>query len=166
MISGSIDVIGLQYSSKFFHLFAGKTINDTTFAIMLTNKADDIPIDIFVFGFYLIVQIRTIKRTLKFFCASNSQVLHDICTYFICSRSRQGNNRSTPYFIHDGPYATIFRTEIMSPLRNTMGFIYCIERNFGRLEKIHIFIFCKRLWSHIQKFSFSRHYIFLDFIDG
>ena len=55
MICQRLDVIGSQYCRQFLHLFARETIDDATFACMLFDKLDDLPINVIRFLPHLIV---------------------------------------------------------------------------------------------------------------
>ena len=65
-------------------------------------------------------------------------ILLDVMLHFRCSRRSQRYQRGFSYFIDNGTDAAILRTEVMTPFRNTMGFVHGIERNLHRFQKLHI----------------------------
>ena len=67
MIRSRFDFIGFQYLCQFLYFLTGETIDNTTLSFVLTNKHDDLTIDILVLRAHLIIQVRAVKRTLEFF---------------------------------------------------------------------------------------------------
>ena len=67
MIRSRLDFIGFQHLCQFLYFLAGKTIDNATLAFVLTNKHDNLTIDILVLLSHLIIQVRAVKRTLEFF---------------------------------------------------------------------------------------------------
>ena len=166
MISLCFNFVSTQYLCKFLHLLSGEAVNDTALTWMLLDKLDNIFVYILCLRAHLIVQVRTVERTLELICVYDTKILFDIRAHLICSRSRQCDNRSVPYLIDDRTNTTILRTEIMSPFRDTMCLIYRIERNLRLFQELYIILFRQRLRSHIEQFRSARFDIFLDLVNS
>jgi len=66
------------------------------------------------------------------------------------SRSRgKSYYRTYANLINNRSDTSIFRTEIMSPFRNTMGFIYRIKRHIHLFKKINVFFLRQGFRSNI-----------------
>ena len=166
MIGSSLDVVSFQNLCQLLHLLTRQTVDDTALASVLLDELDDILVHIHRFGTYLIVQVRTVERALELYGIQDTQILLDIRTYLICSRSRQCDNRSLSYLIDDRTDATILWSEVMTPLRDTVRLINGIERYLCLFQELYIILFGQRLRSDIQQLSTSRHNICLDLVNG
>ena len=133
---------------------------------MLLDETDDILINILCLRPHLIIEVRTVKRTLEFLRIQDAQILLDIRAHLVGSRRCQSDDRRLADLIHDRTDTTVLGTEVMSPLRDTVGFINGIERNLHRLEEVHILLFRKRLRRHIEQFGDTRLDIRLHLVNG
>ena len=149
MIRTSLNTISLKDFCQLFHLLTTQTINNAWFFRVLFNKANNILIHIICLRTYFVIQVRTIKWRFKLRRTYHSQVLLNIHLHFRSSRRRQSNNRCFTDFIDNRTDATIFRTEVMSPFRDTMCFVNSIKRDLHMFQKIYIFFFCQRFGSNI-----------------
>ena len=155
MIRRSLDFIGLQNLCQLLNLLTGKTIDDAALTRMLTDKLDDLAVNIIGFLAHFIIQIRSVERAFILQCIQNAQILLDIRAHLVGSRSSKSNDRSLPNLVNNRTDTTILRAEIMSPLRNTMSLIYSIERNLDGLQELHVILLCQGLRSHIKQFRFT-----------
>ena len=149
MIGSRTNLVRLKNFSQFFHLLARETIDNTTLAFVLTDELDDFLIYILGFRTYFVIQVRTIERRLKVLGILNAQTLLNICTHLIGSCSGQSNDWRLANLLNNRTNLSVFWTEIMSPLRNTMRLIHSIKRNLHRLQKLHIVLLGQRFRSHI-----------------
>ena len=115
MISSGLDVVGTQDSCQLLYLLTGETVDDTTLIGMLLDKLDDILIDILRLRTYLVVEVRTVERTLELCRINDTEVFLDICTYLICRRRCQGDDRCLAYLIDNRTDTTVLRTEVVTP---------------------------------------------------
>ena len=166
VIGTCLDTVGTEYLGQFFHLFAAQAINDTRFLRILLDELDDILVYIVGFRAYLVIQVRAVKRRLEFRSVCNTQTFLDIHLHFRSGRSGQRDDRCFPDFIDDRTDTTVFRTEIMSPFRNTMRLIHCIERNLHMFQEAYIIFLRQRFRSDIQQLGLSGKDICLDLLDG
>ena len=132
---------------------------------MLLDKAYNILIYILGLGTYLVVQVRTVERTLELRGINDTQALLDIRTHLIRCRGSQGNNRCHTNLVDDRTDTTVFRTEVMSPFRDTVSLVNCIERDLHRFQELHIILLCERFRSHIEQFRPSLADILLHLVD-
>ncbi len=78
----------------------------------------------------------------------------------------KGYDRSYAYLLYYVAYASVFRTEVMPPFRDTMRFIYGIEGDFHILQEFHIIFLCQRFRCHIEQLGLSAQDIGLHLING
>ena len=152
MIGTGINPICLKYLGKFLYFLPAQAIDDTRLFRIVLDELDNILIYVCSLRTYLIIKVRTIERRLEHLCFHHTQILLDIVLHLRCGGCSQCNERSFPDFIDNRTNTAIFRSEVMSPFRNTMGLIYGIERNLNRFQELHILFFCQRLRSYIQQF--------------
>ena len=116
MIGRSLDIVGLQHGSQFFHLFPGKTVDNTALIWMLLDKPDDILVNVLRLGTYLVIEVRTIEGTLELRSIDDAQIFLDITAHFIRRRCRQGYDGGLSYLVHDGTDTTVLWSEVVPPL--------------------------------------------------
>ena len=127
MISSRPDVVGFQYLSQFLHLLSRQTVDDAALSWVLFDETDDILVDLIGLGAHLIIEVRTVERTLELVSIQNAQVLLDIRTHLVGSCCRQGNDGCIANLIDDRTDTAILRTEVMTPFRDTVSLVYGIE---------------------------------------
>ncbi|MNX86667.1 hypothetical protein D3C86_1185590 [compost metagenome] len=143
VIRNRTDTIHLQYLRDFFYLFTAQAINNSRFSFMLFDKTDNIRFNIFSFCTYFIKQIRPVKRRLERIGVHHIQILQDVFLHFWRSRSCQSNHRNVAQLLYDGSQVSIFRTEIMSPFRDTVCFVYSHKRKRHASQELYVFFFSK-----------------------
>ena len=89
----------------------------------------------------------------------HAQVLLNIMLHFWRSGGSQCYDRSLTNALYNGMDASILRTEIMSPFRDTVCLVHGIKRNLHTLQKVHILLFVQRFWSQIQQFGLAAQHI-------
>lgn len=140
MIRLCLDIIGTQYLRQFLYLFTRETVDDTALPRVLLDKLNDILVNILGLRTYLIIQVRTIERALELRRIHDTQILLDIRAHLVrCSRC-QCDNRCIAYLIDNRTDTTIFRSEVMTPFRDTMSLIDSIEGNLRLFEELHILL--------------------------
>ena len=120
---------------------------------MSLDKFDNILINIITLTAYFVIQIRTIERRFIFACIRHTQYLLDIFAHLLRGCCRQCYDGCTTYHIHYGTDTAIFRTEVVSPFRNTVCLVNGIEGNLHIFEELYIFVLGQRFRSHIQQFG-------------
>ena len=166
VIRFGLNVIGLQYGRKFFHLFARKAIDDAAFACMLPNEHDDVALHLLRFGAHFVVEVGAVKRAFKLFCIANAQIFLNVRAHFVGGRGRKGYHRCMSDTQDGGPDVAVFGAEVVSPLRNAVRFVHGIERNLDGLQKLHVLILAQRLGCDVQKFRCSALNVVHNLLNG
>ena len=100
---------------------------------------------------YFVIQVRTVETALEHRRVRHTQVLLDIFLHLRRSRSCQRNNRRHANALHHTAYLAVLRTEIMTPLRDTMRLIYCIKTDLHALKEVHVLVLLQTLRCQIQQ---------------
>ena len=166
MIGCCLDIIGTKDGSEFFHLLPRQAIDDAALSRMLLDKPDDILIDILRLGPYLVIEVRTIERALELLGIDDAEILLDITTHLVGGCGCQSDDGGRTYLIDNRTDTTIFRTEIVTPFRDTMRFVDSIEGYLHGFQEVHIILLRQRLRRHIEQFGAPFYDIRLDLIDG
>ena len=166
MIGSRLDIVGTQHVGQIFYLLARETVDDTALAGMLLDESHNILVNILRLGAHLIIEVRTVERALELGGIEDAQILLDIRTHLVGSCGRQSDDGRLSHLVNDRTYATLLRTEIMSPLRDTMGLVDGIERNLHRLQELHIIVLGERLGCHIQQLGPTLANVLLHLVDG
>ena len=116
MISSSLYVVGLQHSGKLLYLLSRQAIDNTALAGVLLDELDDILVDIFRLRTYLIIEVRTVERTLELLGIDHVEVLLDVTAHLVSGRGSQGDDWSLAYLVDNRTDTAVFRSEVMSPL--------------------------------------------------
>ena len=104
-------------------------------------------------GTYLVVQIRSVKRRHKHGCILHTQILDNVLLHLRCRRGCQRQNRSIIInLVHCVTQTTVFRTEVVSPFRNTVRLVNGKKRDIQLLQKFYRILLAQRLGCHIQQF--------------
>ena len=146
-----LNVIGLQYGRKLFHLFARKAIDDAAFACMLPDEHDDVAFHLLRFGAHFVVEVGAIERAFKLLCIANAKTFLNVRAHFVGGRGRKGNHGGVSDTRNGWSDVAIFGAEVVSPLRNTVRLVYGIERNLDGLQKLHVLILTQRFGCNVQK---------------
>src|ERR1035437_2874367 len=157
----SFNSIYLKNFCHFLDFLTAETINNSRLPGIVFNIFNDLLCYI-LFGLYLVIKVRTVKGRFKYVCIQNTQVFLNIVLNFWSGCCCKGNNGRSPYHVNYRSDPSVFRPEIVTPLRNTMGLINSIKGYIYIFKELNIFLFCKRFGSNIQKFCLSRQYIFFD----
>ena len=80
--------------------------------------------------------ISAVERGLEHISVHDSQVLLNIMLHFRSGCCGKGNNGPDANLIYKMPYSPVFRSKVMSPLRNAMSLINGIERDFRTLKEL------------------------------
>ena len=116
MVGSSLDVVSPEDGSKLLHLLTRETVDNAALVRVLFDELDDILVHILRLRTYLVIEVRTVKRTLELRGVDNTEVLLDVRTHLVCSRSRESDDRCRTYLVDNRTDTTILRTEVVSPL--------------------------------------------------
>ena len=166
MIGRSLDVVGPQHGSQFFHLLARKAVNDAALPRILHDELDDLLVDVLGFLAHLIVEVGTVERALELRCAHNGQILHNVGAHLVGGRSGEGNDRRFANLVDNGTYAAVFRAEIVPPLRNAVRLVNSIKRYLHRLEEIYVLLLVERFGCHVEQLRLTGHNVAAHLVDG
>ena len=116
MVGRSLDLVSPEDGSKLLHLLTRETVDDTALVRVLFDELDDILVHILGLRTYLVIEVRTVKRTLELRGVDNTEVLLDVRTHLVSSSSREGDDRCRTYLVDNRTDTTVLRTEVVSPL--------------------------------------------------
>ena len=122
-----LDAVDGQQLGHLLHLLAAETVNDAGLAGILAQEADDVLLRIH-FVPHLIIQIGPIEGRLEHLGILDAEILEDVALDLGRGRSREGDDGSQLDFLHDGADFPVFRTEVMAPFRDAVGFVHGVER--------------------------------------
>ena len=86
-------------------------------------------------GSYFIIQIGTIERAFEIGGICYTEIPFYIGSNLVCCRCREGYNRCTTYPFYYITQVAVFRSEVMSPFRYAVCFVYGIKRNLCFFER-------------------------------
>ena len=161
-----LDVVGAKHLGQVFHLLSRQAVDDAALARMLFDEAHDVLINVLRLRPHFIVEVRPVERRLKLLGIENAQILLDVGAHLVGGRGGERDNRGLAYFVHDRPDAPVLRTEVVSPLRDTVCLVDGIERNLARLQELHVVLLRQRLRCHVQQFRQPRADVVLHLVDG
>ena len=133
---------------------------------MVFDKLHHLFIDILRFLPDFVVQVRAIKRGNENLRLVHAEVLLDVALHLGRGRGRQRNHRHfLAYLVNDGADAAVFRTEVVSPFRDTVCLIDGVKGDVDILEEFHVLLLGQRLRSHIQQLRLAGDKVLLHFVD-
>ena len=127
MVCGSLDVVCLQYGCQFLYLLSRQTVDDAALSRMLAYELDDILVHILRLRPYFIIKVGAIERALELLGIDDAEVFLYVGTHLVGGCRRERDDRRIAYLIYDGSDASVFWTEVMSPLRDTVSLIDSIK---------------------------------------
>ena len=131
------------------------------FEARLPNTAPDVSaqlLDIFDYFFdtilrfrpYFIIKVWSVERGFKVICIHYFKVLANILLNFRCCSCCESDDRHLlAYGIDNRADISVFRAEIVSPFRDTMGLIDSIKRYWHIFEELNFVFLCQSLRSNI-----------------
>ena len=128
MVGECADFVHLQETGKFFHLFATETVHNTRFSRMVFDEFDNFFVDILRFLPDFIIEIGTIEGGDEHFGFVHAEILLYVGLHFgRCRRCQRDDRHLGANGFDDGTDAAVFRTEVVSPFRDTMRFVNGIK---------------------------------------
>ena len=141
MIGLCFNFVGLQHLGELFHVAPAEAIDDTAFAVVLFDKADDVFDGIFCLGPYFVVEVGTVERTFVFHGIDYAKTLFDVCAHLVGGGGSECDDRCSTYFVDNGSDFAVFRSEVVSPLRDAVGLVYGIKRDLCFFEESNVLFF-------------------------
>ena len=126
---------------------------------------DYVTIHVFGLGAHLVVKVGTVEARLVDTGVGHAEVFLYVVLHLGGSRGRKGDYGTRRYLVDDRTYLAVFGAEIVSPFRDTVGFVDGVERNRHPFQEIDIVLLGKAFGSYIQQFGAAVEYIFLDLVD-
>ena len=166
MIGGSLDVVGLQHGCQLLHLLSRKTIDDAALAGILLDETDDLLVDVLRLLPHLVIKVRAVEGALELNGSDDAQTLLDIGAHLIGGSSRECDDRGIADAVDGWADIAILRSEVVSPLRDTVCLVDGIERNLDALEELYILVLVQRLGSHIEQLRATFAHIVHHLLDG
>ena len=155
------NTVHFQHFRQVLHFLARKAIDDSALAFHAADEADEVLIYVCCLGAYFVIEVRAVETRLENRCVRHAEVLLNIFLHFGRSRSRKRDNRRLADALYHASYLTVFWTEVVSPLGDTMSLIHCIERNLHALKEIHVLRLLQALRRQVQQLRSTRQHIFL-----
>ena len=164
MVGACIDIVGPEYLRQLLHLLARQAVHYAALAGVLQDEADDVLVHVLGLGAHLIVEVGAIEGTDKIISLQYAQTLLYVAAYLVRGRGGKRYDGSTSNLIDYRTYPAVFRTEVVSPLGDTVCLVHGIETYLYITQEILGLLLGKRLWSHIKQFRAPCLDILLDLI--
>ena len=155
MIGRRLDVVGLELGRQFFYRLARETVDDTALARVLLDKEHNLLVDLLGLGSHLVVEVGPVEGTLVLDGVLYLQIFLDIASHLVGGSSREGYHRRVANLVDGRSEVAVLGSEVVSPLRDAVGFIDGIERNLERLEKLEVLGLVERLGSHVEQLGLA-----------
>ena len=131
---------------------------------MVLNKLNHLFINIFCLFADFVIEVRTVEGGDKDLRFVHTEVFLDITLHFRSGCSSQCNDRNILANLLDNlADVSVFRTEVVTPFRNTVCLVNRIERDVDILEKVHVLFLGQGFRSNIQQLGLPRDKVFFHF---
>ena len=162
VVGERLDAVDFQQGSHLLHLLPAQAVDDAGPSRILLDIPDDV-----LLGFdlvaHLVKQVGPVERRLEHPRIRNGEVFHDIALHLRGGRGGEGDDGRVTDLVDEVADPPVFRTEIVSPFRDTVGLIYRIERNLDFLEQLDVLLLGEGLGRHVQQFGGAGQQVGLDF---
>ena len=113
--------------------------------LVLLDKLDDFLVHLLRLGLHGIVEVGTVEGALKLWRVVDAQAPLDVRAHLVGRRGRQGYDGCRAYLVDGVADFAVFGSEIVSPLRDTMGFVNGIESDVDGFEELDILLLVQGL---------------------
>ena len=113
--------------------------------------------DFIPLGSNFVIQVLSVEAVFKKNGILHPEVFQYVKLHLRRCGSRKGNDGYAVNRFYDGSQPAVFRTKIMAPLRNTMGFINGKKTDFDATEKFNVFFFSEAFRRHEKNFGDPGH---------
>ena len=151
MIGSGLDVVGLEHRRQFLHLLARQAVDDAALARVLADEAYDLLVNVLGLLPHLVVEVGTVERALELTRVLDAEAALYVGAHLVGGGGGEGYYRCHAYLFYRTAYLSVFRTEVVAPLRDAVGLVDGIERHLDLLEELDVFLLVERFGSHIQQ---------------
>ena len=163
MVRERLDAVDGQQLGHLFHLLAAEAVDDAGLSAVLTKETDDVFLRLHLVP-YFIIKVGPIEGRLEHLGILDMEILENVALHLGRGRSREGDDGGQLDFFHDGADFPVFRTEIVAPFGDTVGFVHRVERDLDLPQKGDVLFLRKGFRCYIQQFGDAPQQIFLDFL--
>ena len=154
MVRQRFYIVHNKHFGKFLHLLTAEAIYYARLTFHAFDKLYNVLIYRCGFRAYFVIQILTIERRFEYIRVEHTEILLYIMLYLRSGSSSKRYHRTLADFAYYRAYSSVFRTEVMPPLRYTVSFIHGVKRYLDRFKELYILIFGQRFRCHIKQFGF------------
>ena len=158
-------VVDAQRLRKVLYGLATQAIDYARLAFHAADEADELFVHLFGLLTHLIIEIGAVERRFEHLCLEYAEVFLYVVLYLRGGSGGEGDYGCLAYTLNDRVDTAVFRTEVVTPLRDTMCLIDGIERYLHLPEEVHVLVLVERFGSKIQKLGLAGEYVFFDGID-
>ncbi len=130
------------------------------------DKFYDVAVGVLVLRSDLVVKVLTVERGFEDGNIVHAEVFLDVVLHLRGCRGCEGYNGTRSDLVDYRSYAPVFRTEIVAPLRDAMGFVDGKERDLDRAQEVDVVFLGQRLGRNIEELGLARYYVIFYGIDG
>ena len=159
MIGSGLDVVGLEHRRQLLHLLARQAVDDAALARVLADEAYDLLVNVLGLLPHLVVEVGTVERALELTRVLDAEAALYVGAHLVGGGGGEGYYRCHAYLFYRAAYLSVFRTEVVAPLRDAVGLVDGIERHLDLLEELYVFLLVERFGSHIQQLGMPGFHI-------
>ena len=150
VVRQGFDAIDAERLSNLLYLLAAQAIDDATLARILKAMPDNL-FEGILFGSDLIEQIVAVERRFQHNRIHHVQVFLDVLLDLGSGGRRQRHDGHVGDAFDDRLDSSVFRSEVVAPFRDAMGFIHRHKTDSHRLQEFDVFCFGQALRRHIEQ---------------
>ncbi len=165
MVGTGFDAVGYEQLGQLLDLLAAQAVDNTALTLVLLDVEDNIVVHI-ALGADFVVEVRAVERGAEDRRIVHAEVLLDIHLHLGGSRRGQGDERRIADLVDDRADTTILRTEVVTPLRDTVRLVDGVERNLDFTQKGDIVLFRERLGGEVEQLGLAVQDILAHLLHG
>ena len=141
MVRQSLDTVGAENVGELLHPFSAEAVDDARLALVGFDVFDDLAIYVLTLRPHLVVEVGAVEGGLEDRGVQHAEILLNVVLHLRRGRSRQGDEGMLADLVDDGSYATVFRSEVVPPLRDTVRLVDGVERDLHLTQKLDVLLF-------------------------
>ena len=145
VIGARADAVHLQHLCQILHFLARETIYYTALALHTSDETDKVFVHILGLRTHFIVQVRAVETALEDRRVFHPEVLLDVFLHFRRRGRGQSDDGCLADTLNHRTDLAVFRTEVMTPFRDTMCLVNGVETDFHPFQKVHVLVLLKTL---------------------
>ena len=161
VIGGGLDAIHLQRIGDLLDFLPAQAIDDAAAPLVFEGVLHHLPQRVFL-GAHLVEEVGPVEARLEDVGIEDAQVFLDVVLDFRRRRRRQRDDRELTNTLDDGLQAPVFRTEVMPPFGDAVGFVDGEETQPDGAQEIGVLFLVQGFRSNVQKLGSARGHGLLD----